>query len=257
MSDSPQSVAEAYLADLDRTISEYRLRNTRGGTLVVSSDAARELLPAYSYPAERLRNNYALGPPSSRLAAAVWDDAIMKGPDPSRPGLEFLTGCPGSGKTQSLVGLEELPYGIVSEAMMDNFHLSAARIQQALTARFKPVLRLVYTDDPRTNLRRAVLRAMEFGRPVRITQMARLYLQIPKTVAELAAHFNRQIGLFVVQNSQDGRPARKSTLEEALTLTGAYTVFAATEAMTHELEELCRVGKATPEVARAFRDQLG
>jgi hypothetical protein len=257
MSDSPQKLAEDYLADLDRAIEEYRLRNTHGGTLIVSSDAARELLPGYSSPVERLRNNYALGPASSRLVAAVWDDAILRGPGPAKPGLEFLTGCPGSGKTQSLAGPEELPYGIVSEAMMDNFQLSAVRIQQAQAAGFKPVLRLVYADDPRTNLRRAVLRAMEFGRPVRIPQMARLYVQIPRTVYDLAAHFNRQVGLFVVQNSEDGLPARKSTLQEALALTGAYTVSAAMEAMTYELEELCRVGEASPEVAHAFRDQLG
>jgi len=87
MSESARELAEAYLANLDRAVAEYRLRNTASGTLIVSSDAARELLPGYSNPAERLRNNYSLGAASSKLAAAVWEDAIARGPEPSSPGL--------------------------------------------------------------------------------------------------------------------------------------------------------------------------
>lgn len=85
---SPQDVAQAadkYLDEhLDEAVDKYRQKNTSGGTLAVSSDAARELLPGYSTRAERTANNFALGPASSRLAAEVWRRAIEAGPAPKR-----------------------------------------------------------------------------------------------------------------------------------------------------------------------------
>jgi hypothetical protein len=46
--------ADDYLREhLEEAIAEYRRLNTTGGTLGISSDAARELLPGYGTPAER------------------------------------------------------------------------------------------------------------------------------------------------------------------------------------------------------------
>jgi hypothetical protein len=190
-------LADEFLQEnLDLAVSTYLTRNRRGGTPAISSDAARELLPGYSNHAERLRNNFALGPASSKLADAVWQLAMTSGPTPERYVVEFLTGSPGSGKTSSYIdSTEKTPLAIISESMMDNFERSAIRINQAIEAGLVAALRLVYADDPAITLRRAVARTMAFGRPVAISQMSRLYVEIPKTVAQLQRKFGDNLGV--------------------------------------------------------------
>jgi len=137
--------------------------------------------------------------------------------------------------------------------MMDNFEKSAIRIQQAIDAGFVATLRLVYADDPRTTLRRTVARAMEFGRPVAISQMSRLYVEIPKTVARLQKHFGIDLGLTVFDNSRNGFMPEQTTVEAAMDATGEYTVTTAKEAMLDELDKLRNDGKISPEVYEQFR----
>jgi len=246
--------ADAYLREhLNEAVEKYLKENTSGGTLAVSSDAARELLPGYATPAERTANNFALGPASSRLADAVWQRAMQDGPTAERYIITFLTGSPGSGKTSSLLdGGQHTPVALISEGMMDHFGKSAARIQQAIDAGFVPTLRLVYAIDPRTTLRRAVSRAMKYGRPVAISQMSRLYVEIPKTVVLLTQHFGDKLGVRVFDNSADGRAPKDSTLETAVRATGEYTEATAKEAMLHELEGLRNTGKISTELYRQF-----
>jgi len=109
-------LADGFLREnLDLAVAAYLARNRRGGALAISSDAARELLPGYSDPAERLQNNFALGPASSKLAEAVWQLAIREGPTHERYVVEFLTGSPGPGKTSSCIeSAEETPLAIIS-----------------------------------------------------------------------------------------------------------------------------------------------
>jgi 4-amino-4-deoxy-L-arabinose transferase-like glycosyltransferase len=246
--------ANAYLDDrLGEAILEYRQRNTTGGRLTISSDAAREVLPGYATPAERTANTFALGPPSSRLADAVWSRAMEVGPSQDRYIVEFLTGSPGSGKTASFINLDtESPLAIIREGMMDNFEISRARIQQTIDLGFVPTLQLVYENDPRTTLRRAVSRAMQFGRVVSIQHMSSLYVEIPKTVARLTEHFRNDLGLRVYSNSIDGHVPVQTSLDEALGATGAYTRATAREAMLDELEALRNDGRVSATVYRGF-----
>jgi len=245
--------AAAYVRDhLDEAIEKYIRANTSGGTLAISSDAARELLPGYATPAERTQNNFLLGEASSELADAVWQRAMSQGPTQERYIVEFLTGSPGSGKTRSLASKEDTELALITEGMMDHFNKSVARIQQAIDANFVPTLRLVYAIDPRTTLRRAVARAMEFGRPVRISQMSRLYVEIPKTVDRIAQHFGDKLGINVFDNSVDGRIPTVSTIETALQATGRYTEVVAREAVLDELNELRNDRKISPDLYRKF-----
>lgn len=252
----PAEAANEYLdRHLAVAVAEYLHRNTIGGTLAISSDAARELLPGYATPAERLANNYALGPASSKLSVAVWNKAMEDGPRPGKTIAEFLTGSPGSGKTSTyLESVEDSQVGLISEGMMDSFEVSEKRIRQAIHAGFTPTLRLVYVNDPRTALDRAVVRAAAFGRPVRIAQMARLYVDIPQTVARLAAHFGDKLGIVAFDNSTDGRPPNETSLNEALRATGAYTKETAKEALQDELDRLRDSGKISPELYDKFAD---
>jgi hypothetical protein len=252
--ESIAEIANAYLDEhLAEVIAKYRALNTSGGTLAVSSDAARELLPGYATPAERTANTFALGPASSRLADAVWQEAMREGPTEERYAVEFLTGSPGSGKTRSVIGQqEETPFAVITEGMMDDFDRSAARIQQALDQGFVATLRLVYVDDPRTTIRRAVARAMEFGRPVPIAQMSHLYVTIPKTIALLYAYFGDELGVSVFENSRDGSFPLRTSLETALRITGAYTFDTAREAMLYELDRLRDDGKVSQQVYAKF-----
>ncbi len=253
---SPADAADEYLNEhLAEAIALYRALNTSGGTLAVSSDAARELLPGYATPADRTANTFALGPASSRLADAVWQEAMREGPTEDRYIVEFLTGSPGSGKTRSVIGgREHSARALVSEGMMDHFDMSAARIQQALKRGFVPVLRLVYVDDPRTTMRRATARAMDFGRPVKVTQMSHCYIQIPRTVATLSAYFADELGLKVYENSVDGQYPVRSTIDQALKVTGAYTVESAREAMLDELNRLRDDGRVRPDIYDRFSE---
>jgi hypothetical protein len=250
-----ESANEHVEKHLPVAVAEYIHKNTAGGTLTISSDAARELLPGYSNPAERLANNYALGPASSKLANSVWNEVMKRGPQEGRPVVEFLTGSPGSGKTSSFLDAEEDgPVGVISEGMMDSFEMSERRIQQSIDSGFVPTLRLVYADDPRITLRRAVSRAAEYGRPVRIAQMARLYVDMPHTVEKLARHFGDGLGVTVFDNSIDGKPPKEVSLDHALDTVGAYTKETAKEALQDELDKLRDSGRISPEAYDKFAD---
>lgn len=257
-SDEVKTKADDHLKDIDKAASNYIEKNTSGGTLTVSSDAAREMLPGYGTPAERTQNTLVLGPASSKLADAAWEKAIEEGPTDAKPGVEFLTGSPGSGKSSSVIDndLADSKFKVVSEGMMDNYDRSAARIQQAIDAGFIPSLRLIYAIDPKTTLRRAVARAMEHGRPVTVKLMSRLYVEIPKTVERLAEHFGDKLGVQVFDNSRDGRGAKRSDIASAVAATGEYTVDTAREAMLDELAKLSSEGKVTPDLFRKFQGDL-
>lgn len=252
--------ADAYLREhLNEAVEKYLKENTSGGTLAVSSDAARELLPGYATPAERTANNFALGPASSRLADAVWQRAMQDGPTAERYIVEFLTGSPGSGKTRSVISSKEetRAAAIISEGMMDHFGKSETRIQQAIEAGFVPTLRLVYVSDPKVTARRAVARAMEHGRPVAISQMSRLYVEIPRTVAKLEKHFGDRLGVSAFDNSVDGKLPRQTSTATALRATGKYTVSTAEEAMLDELDKLRNDGRISPELYSKFTGTSG
>ena len=248
------AAADAYLRDhLPEAIAEYRRRNTYGGTLSISSDAARELLPSYSTPTERMANTLSLSPASSVLAQEIWDRTLRARSNPARYVVEFLTGSPGSGKTSSFIEVEAgSPIAIIREGMMDHFALSAANIQQAIDAGFVPVLQLVFVSDPRITIRRAVARAMEHGRTVPVSQMARLYLEIPANVERLRQHFGDQLGMKVYNNSFDGRPPTPSSISEALSELREYTIATVEEAMRDELEAIHSAGRASDAVYRGF-----
>jgi len=251
--------AEKYLDEhLGEALDKYRQQNTSGGTLAVSSDAARELLPGYATPAERTANNSALGPASSRLAAEVWRRAIEAGPTPERFIASFLTGSIGSGKTSSFLDhADDSPIALISEGMMDDFGMSVQRIERAIEKGFTPTLSLVFADEPRTTLRRAVRRAMQFGRPAPIEQMAKLYVAVPGTVAKIAEHFGGALGIAVFENSIDGKLPKNSTLQNAVKATGAYTIEKAKEAMQDELDKLRNAGEVSHEVYLKFRGTNG
>jgi hypothetical protein len=178
---------------------------------------------------------------------------MREGPTEDRYGLEFLTGSPGSGKTSSIIdGFENSPLAVVTEGMMDDFERSRVRVQQAIGAGFYVTVRLVYANDPRTTLRRAVTRAMKFGRPVPIAQMSWLYVEIPKTISRLKAHFGDIAGLVVADNSVDGQLPLRSTMKRALRETGEYTVVAAREAMLDELTKLRDDGRVSSDLFDKF-----
>jgi 4-amino-4-deoxy-L-arabinose transferase-like glycosyltransferase len=251
--------ANEYLHDhLHEAVAEYERRHTSLGRLAISSDAARELLPGYATPAERAANTFSLSPVSSLLADAVWAYARRVGPTSERYVATFLTGSPGSGKTSTVLDpADESQVAIISEGMMDHFEMSVARIQKAIDAGFVATIRLVFVNDPRITIRRAVSRAMVFGRPVSAAHMARLYVDIPRNVVRLSTHFGDNLGLIVFDNSIDGRAPILSSVRHAVQTSGAYTVEEALEAMLDELEELRNLGKVTGELYSQFRSPVG
>ena len=142
---------------MENQVADYVAWNTKGGTLLISSDAAREMLPGYATPAERTANTFSRGPASSRLADAVWKQAIAGGPTPERYIVQFLTGSPGSGKSSSyLTSTEMSPLAIISEGMMDHFDKSVARIEETINAGFVPGRRCSMNSTGSATLERLV-----------------------------------------------------------------------------------------------------
>lgn len=83
--------------------------------------------------------------------------------------------------------------------------------------------------------------------------MARLYVEVPKTVAKIAQHFGDALGIAVFDNSVDGRLPEDSTIQDALKAAGAYTIAEAEEAMQDELDKLRDAGEVSPSIYDKFR----
>lgn len=128
---------------------------------------------------------------------------------------------------------------------------STRRIQEAIDAGFTPVLRLVYVDDPRVTLRRAVARAAKNDCPVSIRTMAKLYADLPDTVAE--RRFGDKLEVRVFDNSVNGQAPKSITLDEALTKTQEYAVAKTEGELLDGLNKLHDSGEVSASPYDAFR----
>ncbi len=218
-------------------IEAYLAKETKNGVTFIARDAAKRIFPEYkANPTEN--NRY-----SDRAASALADAArrlILSRP-PAMPRNEVIlfTGAPASGKSAAGRPLDIATVEIVHETIFTSTDKARSFLEEAFSARRLPAISLVYTNDPRINVRRMVTRAIQIGRTVPLAFMAKTYIEVPHIVFDLSQEFGDRLRISVTDNS--GTPAdalRHNDIYRALKETGRYTVEGCLKEMDDELDEI-------------------
>ena len=98
----------------------------------------------------------------------------------------IVTGAPASGKTVAASTLRLPTTEIVHEVILTSPDKASRIVREALHAKRVPRITLFYTEDPRLNVRRMILRAKRIGRTVPLAFMAKAYSGIPRIVRDLS-----------------------------------------------------------------------
>jgi hypothetical protein len=220
-------------------IREYIAANRQAGAVYIARDKAKELFAEFRQnPTVNNRHSDAA---ASAIADAARRTLLLEPPTLNRNWLLLVTGCPASGKTVSVGPETAERVEIQHETILKSVERTRELIKEALNAKRFPIIRLHYTDDPRINLRRMILRAMREGRTVPIRYMAETYIRVPKIVGSVAHEFGRRIAIRVVNNSESPElQVPHNNVERAIYHVNRYTEAQALEAMNGELDKLGR-----------------
>jgi hypothetical protein len=224
--DSGAALLEAYLA-----------KETKNGVTFIARDAAKRIFPEYkANPTEN--NRY-----SDRAASALADAArrliLSRPPLMPRNEVILFTGAPASGKSAAGRPLDIVTVEIVHETIFTSTDKASTFLEEALYAGRLPAISLVYTNDPRINVRRMIARAIRIGRTVPLAFMAKTYVEVPQIVFNLSQQFGDRLRIAVTDNS--GTPAdvlQHNNIDWALRETGRYTVEGCLREMDDELDEI-------------------
>jgi len=218
-------------------VRQYISANTIAGAVYIARDKAKELFTEYREN-PTLHNRHA-DAAASAIADAARRTILQQPPSGNRNLLMLVTGCPASGKTVSIGPEVGRRVEIEHETILTSYPRAQELIRQAIAAERFPIVRLHYTDDPRINVRRMILRALKFGRTVPLRYMAETYVGVPSIVNSLTQEFGSPLAIRVVNNSKLPEQAdHHNDLARALAHVNRYTQRQALEAMNGELEEL-------------------
>lgn len=197
--------ADAYVAEhLEEAKARYVEANTNAaGVLVVDTDSARELFPAYV--ANRARFASAVHEAASKVATAVYQDAVKAEVKSGRvPVVVFTGGGTGSGKSsvRGVAGDSIDTVHLIRDTTLANFDKSVVSIDQAL-ASGKSVRIYHVMRDPIVSLVEGSLpRAMQSGRTVNLLAHAAAHEQANATARRLLDHYagNPDVEILIVDN---------------------------------------------------------
>jgi hypothetical protein len=233
-------------------VDAYLAKETKNGVTFIARDAAKRIFPEYkANPTEN--NRY-----SDRAASALADAArrlILSRP-PAMPRNEVIlfTGAPASGKSAAGRPLDIATVEIVHETIFTSTDKARTFLEEAFDAGRLPAISLVYTNDPRINARRMVARAIQIGRTVPLSFIAKTYVEVPRIVFDLSQEFGDRLRISVTDNS--GTPAealRHNDIYLALKETGRYTVDSCLREMDDELNEIQNRNPIPPQVLHEAR----
>jgi hypothetical protein len=253
-SDHPAELAMiARLRDDGPALLEaYLAKETKNGVTFIARDAAKRIFPEYkANPTEN--NRY-----SDRAASALADAArrlILSRP-PAMPRNEVIlfTGAPASGKSAAGRPLDISTVEIVHETIFTSTSKARVFLEEAFDAARLPAISLVYTNDPRINVRRMIARAIQIGRTVPLAFMAKTYVEVPHIVFDLSQQFGARLRISVSDNS--GKPTdvvRHNDIYRALSDTGRYTVEGCLKEMDDELNEIDNRNPIPPQIFHEAR----
>jgi Tfp pilus assembly pilus retraction ATPase PilT len=238
-------------------IKTYLAMYKNNGVTFIARDAAKKLFPEYN-DNPTVNNRYS-DQSASALAEAVRLQVLSNPPRMPRNELIFVTGTPASGKSVSAATISGPTIEIVHETIFTALDKAAQRVQQAIDAKRLPQIVVVYTNDPRINVRRMIDRARLVGRTVPLQYMAQTYVGVPEIVKQLHDHFGTALLLTLMNNSGAVREVVIHHDVRQLTADiGFYNSESCLRVMDDELSQIDQENPIPPEILHQakLRDDL-
>jgi hypothetical protein len=228
-------------------IEEYLAMYRNGGVTFIARDAAKKLFPEYN--ADPTVNNRYSDQAASALAEAVRLQLLSEPPLLPRNEVVLVTGTPASGKSVSAATISGPTIEIVHETILTSLDKARQRIQQAIEKGRLPQIIVVYTKDPRINVRRMVSRARRVGRTVPLAYMAQTYVDLPQIVKQLHEHFGASLFLTLMNNSGAVRDVIiHHDVQQLIEEIGSYNRENCLRVMNDELRQIDREDPIQPSI---------
>jgi hypothetical protein len=230
-------------------IARYLTDRTRNGVTFIARDAAKLLFPEYI--ADPTANNRYSDRAASALAEAVRRHILNSPPVLPRNEVAMVTGTPASGKSISASEISGSTIEIVHETILTSLPKATQRLQDAFRADRLPQIIVVYTNDPRINVRRMVQRARRIGRTVPLAYMAETYVGVPLLIAQLRQVFGKSLLLTLMNNSgTEVNVGLHRDIQQMLAEVGQYTVEGCLRVMDDELGQINQEDPIPPEILK-------
>ena len=233
-------------------IAEYLRKNQKEGITFIARDAAKRVFPEYLE--DTTRNNRLVDAAASALADFIRRKLLDSPPLLPRNRIMIVTGAPASGKTVAASTLRLPTTEIVHETILTSPEKASRIVREALHAKRVPRINLFYTEDPRLNVRRMILRARRIGRTVPVAYMAKAYSGVPRIVRDLSREYKKSLELLIANNSgAEDQVVFHQRIEEAVHSTGRYTEVECLEIMDRELGEIHQAEKIPDSILQEAR----
>lgn len=188
---APNDRLKDLVAKPDQLEQQY---NALGTPDYVSGDKVKELLPEWKKKEQRGQLEEHTHTTASKAAYDLFHRKLERvGPGDQ---VTLVTGPVGAGKSTFSEGQK----GLVYEVNLSNYAHAKEHVESVLARGATPSIRYVYVD-PATSAERRALRAMEDGRPVRITRSVGQHLELPETLQRLHKEYGDRIDIKAVDNS--------------------------------------------------------
>lgn len=198
-SEEEKSIRARTVRDGPRLVAAYIRDNAEHGVVTIAADRAKGMFPEFR--ADPVTGNALVGASAQALTWAVIETALSRPPDPRRRVVEIATGSPASGKTFSQQGAAPQAVGIRLEWITDEAGRDSRLIRQIIASGREPLLAWIYVDDPAKTVNRMIARARRIGRTVPLSEMARMYAEVPLTIARLHEEFGDALPIAAFNNS--------------------------------------------------------
>ena len=230
-------------------VDRYIQKETKNGITYIARDAAKRMFPEYEQ--DRINNNRYSDAAASALADAVRRTLMNVPARLPRDIFLMVTGAPASGKTVAFKTASTPALEIVNETIITSQWKAERTIKEALDADRRPLLHLIYTNDPRINVRRMIARSRRIGRTVPLAYIAKAYIEVPKIALHVGGKFSPLLQLRVTDNSgtQDS-PNTHDDILKAVTETSAYTLTECLRCMDEELGKINEIDPIPEEILR-------
>jgi hypothetical protein len=239
-------------------IEEYLAMYRNAGVTFIARDAAKKLFPEYN--ADPTVNNRYSDQAASALAEAVRLQLLSIPPLLPRNEVVFVTGTPASGKSVSAATISGPTIEIVHETILTSLDKARQRVQQAIDKGRLPQIIVVYTNDPRINVRRMIDRARRVGRTVPLAYMAQTYVGVPGIVQKLRDLFGKSLLLTLMNNSGEVRDVViHHDAQQMIDDIGPYNTESCLRVMNDELSQIDQEDPIPNEILReaSLRHDLG